>query len=177
MEENTNKTDYDGGQEEFITDDSPKDVANPSRRWLLKALTAGGVAAAASFVPKKWSTPVVEGGVLPAHAQLSPMLLLLDCFGGGTITIQPGQDMVVLSFSVMENLASINNIVIVAALNTITPQIYQAVTNQNGQAFFNDIEVPLSNISDDYLEAMVYFQDQDAYGSAICRSVWRLQYS
>lgn len=42
------------------------------RRELLKALIAGGSAVAVSaFLPGKWIRPVVEMGVLPAHAQLS----------------------------------------------------------------------------------------------------------
>lgn len=43
-----------------------------SRREALKVLAgvAGGVAL--SFLPKKWETPVVSLGVLPAHAQVSP---------------------------------------------------------------------------------------------------------
>jgi len=41
-----------------------------SRRELLKVLAAaGGAVGAAAFVPAKWSKPLVEAGVLPAHAQ------------------------------------------------------------------------------------------------------------
>jgi hypothetical protein len=41
-----------------------------SRRELLKILAAaGGAVGAAAFVPAKWSKPLVEAGVLPAHAQ------------------------------------------------------------------------------------------------------------
>ena len=46
-----------------------------SRRRLLKTLAAaGGAAAASTLLPGKWSRPKVEVGVLPAHAQGSPML-------------------------------------------------------------------------------------------------------
>jgi len=42
------------------------------RRQLLKALAAGGGAVAgAALLPGQWLTPVVEVGVLPAHAQTS----------------------------------------------------------------------------------------------------------
>lgn len=45
----------------------------PSRRQLLKALIAtGGAVTASTLLPGKWSKPVVEVGVLPAHAQVSP---------------------------------------------------------------------------------------------------------
>jgi hypothetical protein len=45
-----------------------------SRRRLLKALVAaGGATAAASLLPGKWSKPLAQVGVLPAHAQISPL--------------------------------------------------------------------------------------------------------
>jgi hypothetical protein len=40
-----------------------------SRRDLLKVLAAAAGTAALSSVPNKWKTPVVEVGMLPAHAQ------------------------------------------------------------------------------------------------------------
>ncbi len=44
------------------------------RRQLLKALAAaGGAVTAASMLPGKWSKPVIEAGVLPAHAQTSAL--------------------------------------------------------------------------------------------------------
>jgi hypothetical protein len=44
-----------------------------SRRRLLKALVAaGGTVAASTLLPSKWTKPVVEVGVLPAHAQATP---------------------------------------------------------------------------------------------------------
>ena len=43
-----------------------------SRREVLKALAViGGAAAASALLPEKWVKPVVEAGVLPAHAQAS----------------------------------------------------------------------------------------------------------
>jgi hypothetical protein len=46
-----------------------------SRRELLKILAAtGGAAAASSMLPGKWTHPLVEGGVLPAHAQVSVVI-------------------------------------------------------------------------------------------------------
>ena len=48
-----------------------------SRRELLKVLTAaGGAVGAAAFLPTKWSKPLVEAGVLPAHAQGSMIPIL-----------------------------------------------------------------------------------------------------
>lgn len=46
------------------------------RRELLKALAAtGGAVTAASMLPGKWAKPVIEAGVLPAHAQGSAFLI------------------------------------------------------------------------------------------------------
>ncbi len=47
-----------------------------SRRQLLKLLAAAAGTAILLSVPTKWKTPVVEVGMLPAHAQTS---------GGGTV--------------------------------------------------------------------------------------------
>lgn len=65
-----------------------------SRREALKVLAgvAGGVAL--SFVPKKWETPVVSLGVLPAHAQVSPTPSLCDgdlCAIARTTTLVEGE--------------------------------------------------------------------------------------
>ena len=50
-------------------------TAGVSRREALKALVAGGGAlAAAAFVPARWARPLVEAGVLPAHAQSSQLV-------------------------------------------------------------------------------------------------------
>jgi len=40
-----------------------------SRRKLLKVLTAGGGAVTVTKLPTKWTAPVVESVILPAHAQ------------------------------------------------------------------------------------------------------------
>jgi hypothetical protein len=60
------------------------------RRQLLKAIAAtGGAVAAASLLPGEWAKPVVEVGVLPAHAQVSVAYsMLCDSFpGGGDVTL------------------------------------------------------------------------------------------
>jgi hypothetical protein len=52
-----------------------------NRRDLLKVLAAaGGGLAAVAFLPGKWLKPVVEAGVLPAHAQATDTLLLTLLF-------------------------------------------------------------------------------------------------
>ena len=46
-----------------------------SRRQLLKAIAAtSGIVAASALLPEKWSSPELEVGVLPAHAQISEIL-------------------------------------------------------------------------------------------------------
>ena len=59
-----------------------EDSGTISRRRLLKALAASGLAAAASSVPAEWLSPEVEVGVLPAHAQVSPVppYTLVSCY-------------------------------------------------------------------------------------------------
>ncbi len=49
-----------------------KEQQELSRRQALKVLAAAAGGAAMAFLPKKWETPLVSLGVLPAHAQISP---------------------------------------------------------------------------------------------------------
>jgi hypothetical protein len=67
-----------------------------SRREMLKALAAGGGAlAAAAFLPARWAKPLVQTGVLPAHAQSSRCAISLaidgigmcDCEGGNRVSL------------------------------------------------------------------------------------------
>ncbi|MGD0918929.1 MAG: hypothetical protein ABSB22_20985 [Thermodesulfobacteriota bacterium] len=52
-------------------------TVNEGRRRLLGILAASGGAVAASMVlPEKWVKPVVDWGVLPVHAQVSPTIVL-----------------------------------------------------------------------------------------------------
>jgi hypothetical protein len=62
-----------------------------SRREVLKALgIIGGATAASALLPEKWVKPVVEAGVVPAHAQSSvcntPMRLI-GCSDGQALWI------------------------------------------------------------------------------------------
>ena len=53
--------------------DVPETPQRVSRRKLLQILAAsGGAVAATALLPEEWVEPVVEVGVLPAHAQVSP---------------------------------------------------------------------------------------------------------
>ncbi|MDM8528447.1 twin-arginine translocation signal domain-containing protein [Anaerolineales bacterium HSG24] len=52
------------------------------RRDLLKALAAtSGAVMAASVLPGRWTQPVIESGVLPAHAQGSPVTVNFEHTG------------------------------------------------------------------------------------------------
>jgi hypothetical protein len=52
-----------------------------NRRELLKILAAsGGGLVAAAFLPGKWMKPIVEAGVLPAHAQATDTLRITQLY-------------------------------------------------------------------------------------------------
>jgi hypothetical protein len=63
-----------------MSEEKNKPSQGISRRQLLKALTAtGGAIAASSLLPKKWSGPAMDVGVLPAHAQISEIITFYEC--------------------------------------------------------------------------------------------------
>jgi hypothetical protein len=72
-------------------DDNSQQGNNLNRRDALKVMLAtGGALAAAAFLPAKWAKPVVEAGVVPAHAQSTSLLtveVLEACRDVGTATI------------------------------------------------------------------------------------------
>jgi hypothetical protein len=136
------------------------------RRQLLKALAAtGGAAAAASLLPGKWAKPVVEAGVLPAHAQVSPgpqpteqpteeplrYSVLCDSQpGGGDLNLTEGliqqiQPLIAVTSGTgpVENItATMTATAVSGALPTFNPTLPQtAVTNASGRAVFGDLQV------------------------------------
>ncbi len=70
---------------DHVNNEGVSNESTVGRRELLKALAAGGAAiTAAGFLPGKWAEPVVEAGVLPAHAQTSDLRIQnLRFFGPG----------------------------------------------------------------------------------------------
>jgi hypothetical protein len=68
--------------------DEPNSLQDPhtplGRRDLIKALAAGsGALAVAAFLPGKWAKPLVQSGVLPAHAQSTCVAYQLGEAAGG----------------------------------------------------------------------------------------------
>ena len=74
------KTDANTGsssQPDNSPNESTSNKMRKSRRRLIQGLVAGGVVVTAKSVPYKWSRPVVEAVMLPAHAQTSGQLITL----------------------------------------------------------------------------------------------------
>jgi len=60
-------------EKEQVVTTNPSDETMVSRRKLLKALAAtSGAVVASQMLPGQWMKPVIESGLLPAHAQGSP---------------------------------------------------------------------------------------------------------
>ncbi|MGD9100542.1 MAG: hypothetical protein PVF45_08675 [Anaerolineae bacterium] len=130
-----------------------------SRRQLLKALiAAGGAVTASTVLPGKWSQPVVEVGVLPAHAQVTPMpsdtptpvptTYIINCDslpGGGQIAGYI--DDVAVDIDLYSGTGPLAGIQVTVTCNELpgtafSPTLPQTVaTNANGRASFGRIDV------------------------------------
>jgi hypothetical protein len=136
------------------------------RRQLLKALAAtSGAVAASSMLPGKWARPVIEAGVLPAHAQVTPTptsepqptevplryLAVCDSLpGGGDLTafdnvIQQIQPYIVIVSGTgpLQNITTtMTATAVTGPLPDFNPPLPQTVTtNASGRAIFNDLFV------------------------------------
>jgi hypothetical protein len=159
----------------------PTDEETPQetlgRRQLLKALGAtGGAVAASSMLPGKWAKPVIEAGVLPAHAQVTPTpepteepteepleySVLCDSQpGGGDLNLVEGliqqiQPLiaVVSGTGPVEGITTTMTAIAVAGpLPTFNPSLPQtAITNASGRAVFGDLQVsPTSQTGQQFL--------------------------
>jgi hypothetical protein len=84
------------------------------RRALLKAIAAtGGAVAAASMLPGKWVKPVIEAGVLPAHAQASPPVQTINIWG---LTVDWGGQYYIGTFNFFDPLGGVNGATLLFAL-------------------------------------------------------------
>ena len=57
------------------------------RRTALKTISGGSVLAASGMLPDKWTRPVIQSVLLPAHAQMSPATPPPGCEGCTGVTI------------------------------------------------------------------------------------------
>jgi hypothetical protein len=163
----------------------PTDEETPQqtlgRRQLLKALGAtGGAVAASSLLPGKWARPVIEAGVLPAHAQVTPTpqptesptevptavpleysAVCDSTPGGGDLTafdniIQQIQPYIVIvsGSGPLENItATMTATAVTGPLPIFNPPLPQtAATNASGQAIFGNLQVsPTSQTGQSFL--------------------------
>jgi hypothetical protein len=112
------------------------------RRELLKALAATtGAVTAASMLPGKWAKPVVEVGLLPAHAQQTAYRLNARVVSGGS----PGQvggaggntALVTVEVTVTPAEAGIDIDDDVTVDSSDLGNVQTQSTDGNGQAFFS----------------------------------------
>jgi hypothetical protein len=139
-----------------IPNEQPTSEETLGRRQLLKALAATtGAIAAASMLPGEWAKPVVEAGVLPAHAQVTPQPLSysMQCDstpGGGDITINDGiianiRPLLVLISGVgpvAGITATMTATATLGSLPTFNPPLPRhATTDASGRADFGSLQV------------------------------------
>ena len=123
------------------------------RRQLLKAIAAtGGAVAASTLLPGEWAKPVVEVGVLPAHAQVSVAFSMLcdSTPGGGDLglvdgnisRIQPILGITAGSGSLGGITGTMTVEVVTAPLPSFDPSLPRtAITNSSGRADFGSLQV------------------------------------
>lgn len=145
-----------------------------SRRQLLKTLAAtGGAVSASSLLPGKWVKPVVEVGLLPAHAQVTPTptpaptevplqysVLCDSTPGGGDLNLTEGliQNIQPL-LEVTSGTGPVAGITATMTVNTrvgptptFDPALPQtAITNAAGRALFGNLAVTNPTAGQEFL--------------------------
>jgi len=102
------------------------------RRQLLKAIAAtGGAVAASTLLPGEWAKPVVEVGVLPAHAQIS-------------LTPEPEPTPESLAYSAVCDTNPGGGDISIPAFNGTISQIQPFIVVTSGSGPVNGIPVTLS---------------------------------
>jgi hypothetical protein len=147
--------------------EEPSSEETLGRRQLLKVLAATtGAVAASSMLPGEWAKPVVEAGVLPAHAQVTPtpeptdtpvpdtpvpLVYSVICDsnpGGGDLTLREGSIreiqpllQVLSGTGPVENItATMTASAIAGSLPDFDPPMPQTTTTDaSGRAMFNDL--------------------------------------
>lgn len=143
------------------------------RRQLLKAIAAaGGAVTAASVVPGQWAKPVIEAGMLPAHAQSSFNLTAVITNAGIGITGEgTSADELEVTITVTPAQAgiSITDQFTVGNFLEVGPQ----TTDGSGQAIFTYFlcDVFAQNVAGQGVTSGPFtikytFTDQATYGSA-----------
>jgi hypothetical protein len=149
-----------------------------TRRQVLKAIAAGsGAVAAATLLPDRWVEPVVEGGVLPAHAQISevPVEYSLSC----SINEQqsfPGYELIDITGTVTATGgASVENIQVQYVAESITPagtttDPVVGTTDATGAANLGDFFFcqDFDNFEITSYRIVLSFVDTATYGDATC---------
>ena len=132
---------------------SPKETLG--RRQLLKAIAAtGGAVAASSLLPGEWAKPVVEVGVLPAHAQVSVTYIALcdSTPGGGNLAATNTITNIRPYVQILSGSGSLEGIQATMTVNVLAgspsfgysfPQY--STTNSQGRALFPDLPIVTSN--------------------------------
>jgi hypothetical protein len=123
------------------------------RRQLLKVLATSSMVAAATQLPTHWTTPLAEGGRLPAHAQVSTTSYTGVCDstpGGGDILPNDGIIQSIRPYLVVVGgTGTVQGISTTMSLSpgapstlTFNPSLPQTVTtDSNGRADFGDLSV------------------------------------
>jgi hypothetical protein len=133
---------------------SPKETLG--RRQLLKAIAAtGGAVAASSLLPGEWAKPVVEVGVLPAHAQVSAAYIALcdSTPGGGNLAATNAITNIRPYVQLLSGPGSLEGISVTMTVNVLagSPDFgsyvfpHHSTTNSSGRASFPNLPVSTSN--------------------------------
>jgi hypothetical protein len=150
-----------------------------SRRRLLKTLAVtGGVAAASTMLPNKWAKPVVQVGVLPAHAQVS-LTFLIACSGNGggsaVDRVQQGTRIrgIVAECSPTPPAGTLIGVDVDADPEPLGGEDWykEWPTSDDGVAYFPFFRVPRDAPIGTVLTFTFSFVDQDEFGEATCSFV------
>lgn len=164
-----------------LSSDAPKQNESApkkgrGRRELLKAMVASSGAVAASMIlPDQWVKPVVEVGVLPAHAQTSSLEYGLNCSINEDASF-PGYEIIDITGTVTAtDGASVEGIQVQYVAESITPPgtttaPVSGTTNNAGSANLGDFFFcqDFDNIEISRYRLVVSFVDIATYGNATC---------
>lgn len=118
---------------------SPEPSAGNKRRQLITRFAAGGGLSLLAAAGAKWRTPVVEGVILPAHAQTSVELGVFDPCTLGLTNLGDGGTQVTVTGTLVgpaDQIGGVNGTVEVVVRNcgnsVVDDQTNNVTTNSNG---------------------------------------------